>query len=476
MRFRPFLAVLFFAVASWAAADVHFGLVETSDAHHYYRSSGLTSFEVRYEGEIELSPDRESVVALAPGSSLEIRRRSLFTTRILRVTPGENGRPSARLWISDRTGSAQDARDFLARNLPEVARVTAVGARAEARRLLALGPNRLLDAIAPLESSAAQEIYFDEFLKGRPLDPVVGKRAIEVAAREISSSTRLRRILSDLAVALPPDPALTGALARACSEISSSSQSADAITAVAQTRGVPSSAAPDYARSIREISSSSEKAGVIERVGRIAPDPSSIELLAETAESIASSSEMHRALASLAGHPGLAPRALARILSAGSKISSSSEKASLLRDCAPGAAGAPEARLAYLETAKTIDSSSELRRALEALLRPDLGTDGLAAVLKAARGIDSSTQKADLLVQAAGLSLQNPVMQSPAFSAYLECAARIDSSSEKSRALRALLARANLAPDQRKAVMDFAEREISSSSERETVLHAAVAR
>jgi len=471
MRFRPFLALFVLAAASAASADIHFGLVETSDPHHYYRSSGLTSFEVRFEGDVELSTDRESVAALPAGSSLEIRRRNLFTTRMVRVTPDANGRPTVRYWVGDRAGSAADAKDFLARNLPEVARVTTVGARAEARRLAALGPNRLLDAISPLESTDAQEIYFEEFLKIRPADAATGKRAIEIAAREISSSSGLKRILLDLARNLPPDPTLTEALARACVEISSSSQSAAALSGIAQTRGVPASAAREYAHAIREISSSSEKAGAIERVAASAPDSASIELLAEAAESIASSSEMRRALSSLMGRPGLSPEAVARILTAGAKISSSSEKSLLLCASAPRAAGAPEGRRAYLETARTIESSSETRRALEALLRPDLGIDGLTAVLKAARGIESSSQKAELLVAAAARPLPEP-----AFHAYLECAAGIDSTSEKGRALRILLARPDLSPEQKKSVMDFAEREISSSSEREAVLHAAVAR
>ena len=58
--------------------------------------------------------------------------------------------------------------------------------------------------------------------------------------------------------------------------------------------------------------------------------------------------------------------------------------------------------------------------------------------------------------------------------AYLECAGSIDSSAEKRRALVALLHRRGLAPEQVSAITAFAEREISSSSEREAVLREAV--
>jgi hypothetical protein len=472
MKLRTALGFLVLASASLASArGVHFGLVEDSDANHYYRSSGISSFEVSYEGDISLSADRESVASMSPGASLEIRVRRLFTTRILRVTAGEAGKPQMRYWIGDRTGSAEAGRDFLARNLPEVARVTAVGAGAEARRLLALGPVRLLDAVNGLENETAQEIYLEELRKSRPADPAIGRRAVEVAAHEISSSRRLRRLLTDFSETLPPDPAITSALARACAEISSSSQSAAAIVAIARVRGISAASARDYGHALREIGSSSEKSTAIERLSPLASDPVSIEALADAAESIASSSETRRALEALARHPDLSASTLARIIAAGGKIASSSEKASLLVECAPAAAPSSEPRRAYLAVARTIESSSESRRALSALLRPGMPADGVAAVLAAAKRIDSSSQKGELLVQAAALPL-DPA----AFSAYIDCAAAIDSSSEKGRAIRALLAGGTLSPEQRKTILDFAEREISSSSERESVLHAAVAR
>jgi hypothetical protein len=471
MKLRTAFAALVLASASLASAEVHFGLVEDSDSNHYYRSSGFSAFEVSFEGDITLSADKEAITTMPSGSSLEIRVRRLFTTRMVRVTAGENGKPEVRYWIGDRPGSVEAGRDFLARHLPEVARVTAVGASAEARRLLAIGPAKLLDAIPLLESESAQEIYLQELRKAKPADPAIGRRAVDVAAHEISSSRRLRRLLTDFAESLPPDPGITSALARACAEISSSSQSASAIVEIARARGISAASARDYGHSLREIGSSSEKAGAIERLAPLAPDAETIEVLSEAAETIASSSETRRALEALAAHPNLAPGALSRILSAGAKIPSSSEKASFLVACADASAPALETRRAYLAAARTIESSSETRRALSALLRTRAGAEAVAGVLSAGKGIESASQKGELLVEAAKLPLDGN-----AFHAYLECAGSIESSSEKARAIRALLATGTLSPEQRQMILDFAEREISSSSERESVLHAALTR
>ena len=60
MKTRLLLAAALLSSAT-ASAAVMFGF-EDSDEHHYYRSTGLTSFEVRYSGEIEPS---ESAFAAA---------------------------------------------------------------------------------------------------------------------------------------------------------------------------------------------------------------------------------------------------------------------------------------------------------------------------------------------------------------------------------------------------------------------------
>jgi hypothetical protein len=463
------LATLCFASA--ASAGVSFGF-EDSDDHHYFRSTGLTSFEVRYSGEIELSPDQEHVVSIAPGGSLEIETRRLFTFRKLRVTAAANGAPELRYWRADRRGSEPDARAFLERHLPEVARVTAVGARAEARRLLAEGgPHRVLSTLGDRESDEAHEIYIETILDGAAIDTPTGLEMIRDAARQISGSSRLSRLLVRLARKLPPDAELTAKLARACDEISSSSARREALVGIADARGVPPPAAEDFGRSVSGISSSSEKASAIEHLAAVSADPRAISELAGAADTIDSSSERHRALSALAGRPGVSGAALLRIFKASEGINSSSEKASFLAGAAAvGLSG--EAIRAYLHASETIDSSSETRRALVALLRPELSRDGWISTVKAASRISSSSEKASFLARAAAA----PAIDSAMLAAYLECAGSIDSSSEKRRALIVLLRRGNLASDQISAVTAFAERQISSSSEREAVLREAANR
>ncbi len=465
------LALALLGCASALSAGVIFG-IETSDDHHYYRSSGLTSFEARSAGDIELSPDQERVVAISAGGFLEVETRRLLTTRKVRVTPGPGGALEIRYWRADRRGSDSEGREFLERHLPEVARVTTVGAQAEARRLLAAGgPRRVLAALEDRDSDEAREIYLETILDGPAVDMPTGLELIRDAARHISGSSRLSRFLVRLAQKLPPDAELTARLARSCEEISSSSARREALSGIADARGIPPAAAADFGRSVSGISSSSEKASAVEHLGAAASDPRVLSELADAADTIDSSSERHRALSALAARPGAAGPPLLRILKAAEGINSSSEKASFLAGAAP-VCRTRETIRAYIRAADTIDSSAETRRALAALMRPDLAREDWISTVKAAARISSSSEKAGFLVRAVAA----PSIDAAMLAAYLECAGSIDSSSEKRKSIVALLRRPDLAPDQVSAITIFAEREISSSSEREAVLREAANR
>jgi hypothetical protein len=450
-----------------AGADIHFGLVD-SDDHHYYRSSGLSSFEVRYSGDIELSPDQEHIVSISPGGFLEIETRRLFTLRRLRATPSPNGAPEVHYWRADRRGTDAEARDFLERHLPEAVRVTAIGARAQARRLLASGgPRAVLSALGDRDSEEAQEIFLQTIIKSGPIDSATGAEMIRAAARQISGSSRLSRILVTFAQKLPSDPELTGKLARACEEISSSSKRREALCRIGDARGIPPASADEYARAVSGISSSSEKAAAIEHLASLTAEPRAISALAGAADTIESSAARRQALRALALRPGLPGETLARVIRTGEGISSSAEKAGFLAEAAPVSL-APEAVHAYLRACETIESSAEKRHALVALLSTHLSKEAWISTVRTGARIESSAEKAGFLVAAAGY----PTMDSSTVSAYLECAGSIESSAEKRRAAVALL-RHGLTPDQASLVTRFAEHEISSSSEREAVLREA---
>jgi hypothetical protein len=467
MKKRILAAMAFLSLAGAASAGFNIG-IENSDDQHYYRSSGISSFDIHYGGDIELSPNREKIVSMAPDAYLEIERRIFVTTRRLRATASANGAVEIHFWIGERTGSEAEAREFLARYLPEAVRETAIGARSEARRLLKAGdPVRVIEAARERESERAREAYFDVVLDAGGLSAGQGAEIVRLVPRDFSGSARLGRVLTKLARTLPAEASMTEELARACSEISSSRVHADTLLSVADARGVPAAAAREFARSASRIESSSEKARAIEGLALRCTEPVSFGELADAAGTIESSAERRRALVSLAARPGIDAKSFSRILLAGEGIASSAEKASFLESAATrNLAGEPLKD--YLAVAGSIESSAERRRALTAILRPDVSREAWIGAVGGARKIASSAEKSNLLESAAASSVK---LDSSMVAAYLDCASTIESSSEKRRAAVALLRRGDLESSAKSAVTEFAEHEIESRSERLAVLH-----
>lgn len=473
-RFLPLMALLLAgAPLASARAHINFG-TEFSSGHHYYRSNGFSSFEIEYQGEIELSNNLTSVEKLSPDAYLTIEQRRLFTLRKLRVTAGDGGKPILQMTVSGRPASAQDAAQFLDRNLSEVVRVTSVGARPRVRKIFAAsGTTAVLDAIAELESDEAKSISFDELLAIGRFDAAAAASVVQTAGREISSSSRLRKTLELMAGKLPPDPAVTVALARAAQEIDSSREHGAALAEIARTRSVDAETLSAFGASLREIDSSSEKSSAILEVSRNARGGISIEPLLRAARTISSSVELHRCLAGLLSKTGLSEADAIAALKTGAGIASSAEKGALLSEFAPRMALSRGTIKTYLDTAGSIDSSREKRRALSALAaRRDLNAEGYEEVFRAGTNVDSSREKSELLALAAETMPPDPA----AVAAFLECARTISSSSEQRHAAVALLARTDLSREEIQQAISFAEREIDSSSERDAVIREATRR
>jgi hypothetical protein len=470
-RFLLLVAVLLCAAqATWARAHFVFG-TEFSSGHHYYRSNGFSSFEVEFQGDIELSNNLSSIDKLSADAYLSIEQRRLVTLRKLRVTAGEGGRPVLQMTISGRRASAEDAARFLDRNLAEVVRVTSVGARPRARRIFeASGTHGVLDAISELESDDAKGIYFDELLSIGRFDAAASATVAQAAGREISSSSRLRRTLELMAGKLPPDGAVTVALARAAQEIGSSREHGAALAEIARIRGVEAETVSAFGASLREIDSSSQKGSAILEVSRYLRPGASLEPLSRSASTISSSVELHRCLAGLLQRPSLSESESVGALRAGAGIGSSAEKAALLCEFAPRMTLSRGAVKAYLETASTIDSSREKRRALLALAaRRDLDAGSFSELFRAGSSVDSSHEKSELLALASETMPADP----SAVSAFLDCARTIASSTEQRHAVLALLVRKDLSRDEIQQAISFAEKEIDSTSERDAVIREA---
>ncbi len=365
----------------------------SGDEGRWVWSNALSSVEIRSRGEIELSEDGSEVMGLAPGARLLLRERRLSRVRELEITAAPDGTPQFHYEVGGRQSEIDDeARRWMAAMMLRVARETHIGAAARARRILSQnGPDALLDETEDLESSAAAQIYIRQLVERGPADPPILQRAVRVAARTISSSSRLRKTLVTLAESQPQDSPLTVELMEATEEISSSSESRKALAEIVRRRPLDAESAIAMARAIGTISSSSERRAALEELSRAAPPQEDVfSAILRTIEGISSSSEQRRALISLIDKQTLSPFIQSETAQAVRRISSNSERLRVLERLAEVCSTEKTVIRSYLDAVESMSSSSSQGKALTALLQNRrLNDEALEAVLRTAQRISS---------------------------------------------------------------------------------------
>ena len=449
MKLRVALALLVLASASSApASGVHFGIVEDSDSNHYYRSRASPPSRCTTRERSRSRPTRKPSRTCRPGPRSKSGCGALHDP---------NGARDGRR-IRETADPVLDRRpDRLHRGGARFPHPASPGGRPASRRSAPRPRRGACWPSAPPGStrSRASRAKLPRDLSGRARrvavagHPAIGKRAVEVAGHEISSAAGCAGSSPSSPCQLPPDPAITSALARACAEISSSSErGGDRQIARARDLGRIGPGLrirPAGNRVVvgeigrdRALRSARPRPGVDRSPGQ---GRGNDRILVET----------RRALEALAAHPNLRPRASRESSPAGTKIASSSEKSSFLVACARAAAPAPEPRRAYLAVARTIESSSETRRALSRFCaRVSPGTASRQSS-PPARESTRAPRRASCWSRRRHSARRQRLRRIYRLRGVDRLVLR------KRRAIRALLASGALSPDQRKAILDFAE-------------------
>jgi hypothetical protein len=400
-------------------------------------NDGNERFTAELSGEIEFTDDDRDVKSLSSGGYLYLEQRMRSERRRVEIRSKAGG-SLERAWFVDGRQQPWDsgAQEWLARELPDFIRRSAIGARPRVKRILASqGVDGVLTEITQIPGDWAQRIYFTALLEQTTLNPATAQQILGQAAREISSDFELAELLVTMAPQSPPDGPVGLAYVEATNSIDSDFERRRALTALIKQR-------PPFADVAR---------AALQSAGRMTSDFELAEFLALTAGSgplgtttqaefltaigtIQSDFEKRRALTALVKAGQLSPDALAGVLRTASRMSSSFELASLLITVAD-AARIDAARSAYFEAVDAIDSDFERRRALTALIkRADLSAETLEAAIASASRMSSSFELASFLVTVAGQHDLSGTVRA----AYLRASERITSDFEQNRALAAL--------------------------------------
>lgn len=453
-------------VLAFVAAEADFWDEHRPRGHYSYNSTFFTSFRIAHDGEIELDRDSTEIVRMSPDAYLEISERRLATRRRFEARPDPNGKPVYKLREGARERSESEAKEYLGSVMEKVSNRTTVGARARAQRLLSEeGLDETLREVERLDLNSVRRIYLQEAALMDGLDEAGARSIVRTAGAEMSSSTRLRALLVDLAADLPEEWALTEEFAWSAEQIASGSEKSKALVEIVRLRQVQPGDEAAVSEALSTIASSSDKGRAIVRIARLNPTPGQLEGLLDAADTIAASAERRRVLVEVVTSPGASPEIVEHALEVGRGIASSSERAAFMAATANVLGEEQETQMHYIDAASEIAASVEVRRALGALMRAqELSPEVCAAWIDASAEIPASSIATDLLVEASsGCPDATAVWRR-----YVAAVREIPSSSEQRRALVALLARDGL-DEELLSEIDSAAGRIASQSERERV-------
>ncbi|MEX0692148.1 MAG: M56 family metallopeptidase [Gemmatimonadales bacterium] len=397
---------------------------------------------VRSRGLVRFTDDERDVADLGMESWFEIeerdrhraRRRAEFERRDDRIV---------RRWYVDGREAAWDAAasDWFHGALLVTFRRTSYQAAERAQRLYAQGGGAaLLAEVEQMHTSSGITAYLNLFAQRDRIGSDDARRITRMARQRVSSSSGLSEILTSLLRNPGLDDAVRAEIVQATTVISSSSARAGVLVAAAEYRALTPAIADAVLHSASEISSASARGQVLTAVGARLPANQPLPAAyMQAARGISSSSVQGAVLVSLLERDRLNDAGIAEVLELAGDISSSSERQRVLQAVLAQHQLTDQTREPFFRAVEDIASSSTKGALLRAVMAssPDAATT--ARVLVVVGSISSSSERTNVLVQAAGAGLINsPTLRA----AYERAAESIASRSERDRALRALGLRA----------------------------------
>ena len=170
--------------------------------HMSWSGDGHT-LEVWARGVVRFTPDYTDVVSISKGGSFKVRERRGLKIRSMEFEPGDDGQVERQFYVIGLKAHYDDeAREWLARVLPEAIDKTGLDAEIRARDALAQhGLDGLLRKAAELSGDHAKRIYYEVALEEGALDDAALARLTAAIGREVDSDhykhTLLNRIVED---------------------------------------------------------------------------------------------------------------------------------------------------------------------------------------------------------------------------------------------------------------------------------------
>lgn len=310
-------------------------------------------------GKVWFTDDDSDIQRIEPDGRVMIEEKWRGAPgRMIILTPAANGGVHRVYLLDGQTHEYDaDARAWFAGLLPAIVRESGVGAVERARRIYGRkGAPGVLDEIELIHSNSTRRIYLTTLIEGWKLSASDAARALR-ATGEISSNSEKAGVLVLAGDRLEmSEPLVRGAYMDAARTISSSSELRRVLTELLEKSGLPDQTLIDALRVAANISSNSERAAVLALAAE-RHKLTSNELRSaffSSADGISSNSEKRRVLVTLLRAQGTDREVVRGVVKSARGISSDSEKAAVLLEVPPVALRDPGTVEVYRQTMDTI--------------------------------------------------------------------------------------------------------------------------
>jgi hypothetical protein len=361
--FRALAHVAPFIVLALAATVL--GVPNRADAQvhdqRWTRNDDGRSFTMSVRGKVWFTDDDRDIERIEPDGRVMIEEKWRGGPgRMIIITPTPNGGVQ-RVYLLDGTPHAfdADAQAWLAGLLPAIVRESGVGAVERAKRIYGKkGATGVLDEIELINSNSTRRIYLTTLIENWKLSTSDAARALRATGGMSSNSEKAGLLVAARTRLEMSEPLVRGAYMDAARTISSSSELRRVLTSLLDEQSLPEQTLVDALRVSSDISSNSERAAVLARAAE-RHKLSSNELRSaffSSAEGISSNSEKRRVLVTLLRAQGTDREVVRGVVKSARGISSDSEKAAVLLEVPAVSLKDPGTVDAYRDTMDTIRS------------------------------------------------------------------------------------------------------------------------
>ena len=328
----PFAAAAAAAMLAVAPATVQ---AQTMSDQRWSRTDDGRSFTMSVRGKVWFTEDDRDIERIEPDGRVMIEEKLRGQPgRMIILTPGSNGQLQ-RVYLFDGQPHAydSDAQNWLASVLPAIVRESGAGAVERARRIYSKkGATGVLDEIELINSNSTRRIYLTTLIEGWKLSPSDAARALRATGAMSSNSEKASLLIAASNRIDMSDALVRGAYMDAARTISSSSELRRVLTKLLEAQSLPDQTLIDALRASSEMSSNSERAAVLAYAAE-RHKLSNGELRSaffHSADGISSNSEKRRVLVTLLRAQGTDREVVRGVVKAARSITSDSEKAAVL--------------------------------------------------------------------------------------------------------------------------------------------------